>query len=160
MPVVKLNRIHNALICSMTAIVCILAAMFAIDQLCTFTPKKFSGWISLVCIVVLFVAVASYLCYHHSRCTVTDPEQFVQAYNWGHEPNVLDTQASLDASAASYENEQDTDDTQHDGKRVVGPDPTKKELVTWQYNPQNTLVDYKFYEVEPDQKGATPIAVL
>ena len=33
-------------------------------------------------------------------------------------------------------------------KRTVGPDPTKRNLLTWQYHPQNTLVDYRFYQTE------------
>jgi hypothetical protein len=30
-------------------------------------------------------------------------------------------------------------------RKIVGPDPTKQSLHTWQYNPQNSLVDYRFF---------------
>ena len=31
---------------------------------------------------------------------------------------------------------------------MFGPDPMKNELLTWQYKPDKSLVDYKFYEYE------------
>ena len=37
--------------------------------------------------------------------------------------------------------------------KIVGPDVNSTELRTWQYNPQNSLTDYRFYRT---QEGAKP----
>lgn len=47
--------------------------------------------------------------------------------------------------------------TVSDAQRIVGPKPTDKEANTWQYNPQNTLVDYRFYTTEPEPERVAPV---
>lgn len=35
-------------------------------------------------------------------------------------------------------------------RNIVGPDPNSNTITGWQYNPQNTLVDYDFYQENRD----------
>tara|TARA_B100001758_G_C18232657_1_gene516202 strand:+ start:40 stop:546 length:507 start_codon:yes stop_codon:yes gene_type:complete len=38
----------------------------------------------------------------------------------------------------------------HLTRPIVGPDPGKEEINNWQYNPENTQVDYKYYQQNND----------
>ena len=40
-------------------------------------------------------------------------------------------------------------------QKIVGPDPNSDEINHWQYNPQNTQVDYKYYKDNNDMKYAS-----
>ena len=142
---------QQVLACIMIVIVCVLAAMFSIDQLCTFAPKTSNQWGCLVAIVILFVVVLVYLCYRAMHCRRRNHETFMNTHEWGTPPDVLNGQNPLVAEAAPYSNEHT--------RQVVGPDPKKEELYTWQYNPQNTLVDYKFYETNPSDPNAAPTQI-
>lgn len=148
---------QQVLACIMITILCVLSAMFSVDQLSTFSPKTTQQWSYLVAIVVLFVVVLAYLC-HRTMQSCHDRESFTatadthtNSHNWGYPPDVLDGQNPLIAEAAPYSSE--------NRSRIVGPDPKKEELYTWQYNPQNTLVDYKFYETDPSDPNATPTRI-
>ena len=46
-----------------------------------------------------------------------------------------------------------------DSQRIVGPLPSSPTANTWQYNPQNTLVDYRFYTTQPGPERVAPVAV-
>ena len=35
-------------------------------------------------------------------------------------------------------------------RQITGPDPSKKQVNHWQYNPDNTQVDYKYYQNSHD----------
>ena len=35
-------------------------------------------------------------------------------------------------------------------RKIVGPDPSKDVVNNWQYNPENTQVDYKYYQYSND----------
>jgi len=37
-------------------------------------------------------------------------------------------------------------------RKIVGPDPSKDLVNNWQYNPENTQVDYKYYQYSNDVK--------
>ena len=37
-------------------------------------------------------------------------------------------------------------------QQIVGPDPSKEIVNNWQYNPENTQVDYKYYKDNNDTK--------
>lgn len=142
---------QQVLACIMITILCVLSAMFSVDQLSSFSPKTTQQWGYLVAIVVLFVVVLAYLC-HRTMQSCRDREMFAtNAHNWGYSPDVLDGQHPLISEAAPYSSE--------NSSRIVGPDPKKEELYTWQYNPQNTLVDYKFYETDPSDPNATPTRI-
>lgn len=144
---------QQVLACLMIVILCIMSAMFSVDQLCTFSPKTTQQWGYLLAIVVLFLVVLAYLC-HRTMQRCHDNEPFSAAtntHNWGYPPDMLDGQNPLITAAAPYSSE--------NSRRIVGPDPKQEELYTWQYNPQNTLVDYKFYETNPSDPNATPTRI-
>jgi hypothetical protein len=48
-------------------------------------------------------------------------------------------------SSWGYDGPETTEWDNSDFTKTVGPDPDGTELETWQYHPQNTLVDYRFY---------------
>lgn len=134
---------QKVLACIMIAILCVLAAMFSVDQLSTFTPHTAAEGATLVAIAVLFLVVLVYLCYRVMHCGGAHESFAVSQREWGN--------SGYTDMPAPYDPEHST--------RIVGPDPKKEELYTWQYNPQNTLVDYKFYETERCD-SATPVAPL
>ena len=139
-----LHTTKNVLTCVMIFIVTFLAATLAVQEFCSFHPKSVREWCCLGAIAALFVAVAWYLCHRTTTSARQDAETFADAYEWGYNASLLDANAPIDTTAADVSKEHH--------RRVVGPNPQSEELVTWQYNPQNTLVDYKFYEVEPAQQ--------
>jgi hypothetical protein len=143
-PNVAFHTTKNVLTCVMIFIVCFLAATLAVQEFCSFHPSSVREWCCLGAIASLFIVVAWYLCHRTTARAVHDAESFADAYEWGYNASILDSNAGLDVTAAEVPTEGTA--------RVVGPDADRDELITWQYNPQNTLVDYKFYEVHPDQK--------
>ena len=60
-------------------------------------------------------------------------ENFTDSLEWGYDP------------VKSY-TKWDTKLT----RQIVGPDPFKNEVNHWQYNPDNTQVDYKYYQNSHD----------
>lgn len=157
MPASASSSLHTqrVLACIMVAILALLSGMFAIEQLCTFRPRRTHEWVCALLIAALFILVLVYLCCYIMRGGGdVARESFADlpgAYNWGHTADALDPHAPLTAAAAPYS-------CAHTS-RVVGPNPKKDEVYTWQYNPQNTLVDYKFYETDPSDPKATPTRI-
>ena len=147
------TQTQQVLACIMVAVLCILGAMFSLDQLCTFKPKTTRDWCCAVAIVVLFVVVFAYLCDRSVKCVHRRREPFADydtnEYSWGAAPNKSIEYADAD-NAAPFDQEHTSS--------IIGPKSTGEELYTWQYNPQNTLVDYKFYEVDSDDNDPTRLA--
>ena len=124
------SNVQSILACIILAVLCVMSAMYVIQQCCTVPPNAPMEWLSVSAVVLLFVLVFAYLCKRTTRCISS--EDTFSNYNWGHSNDDAFThQASL------FDPEHTT--------RVTGPRPDGP-LQTWQYNPQNTLVDYAFYE--------------
>lgn len=125
---------QSLLACLMIAIVCILAALYVSQHLCTSSPSNASDYACHAGVVILFLLVFVHLC----RCVRSSDQASIQAesfatiQDWGSDPS------DDDVLVADFNDEH--------VPNIVGPDPKRNELHTWQYNPQNTLVDYKFYE--------------
>lgn len=154
-----IHTTKNALTCAMILIVCFLAAVLAVQEICSLRPSSAKQWGGVVAIGALFLVVAAYLCHRTTECARHDAEAFAdmgdQKYEWGYDPNLLLKDAPIELTAAGVP---------EGGTRIVGPEvkpgtdgaTDEQELITWQYNPQNTLVDYKFYEVETSDPSAAP----
>jgi len=103
---------------------------------CSSTP---SGGLYSVCsgvayffviLLILLIVIAVYNKYYVKCDTCgNDNEEEFSNYQWGDDGFTL----------ADWDNK---DCRTH---QIIGPSPNKKSLHTWQYNPQNTLVDYRFY---------------
>lgn len=57
--------------------------------------------------------------------------------------------------------------TDNSNRRIVGPNPGSNSITGWQYKPQNTLMDYDFYQenrdlayISKDRKMGVPINTL
>lgn len=126
--------VQSLLACLMLAIVCTLAALYVSQHLCTPSPSNASQYACHAGVVILFLVVFVHLC----RCVRASDqasiqsESFATIQDWGSDPS------DDDVLVADFNEEHVSN--------IVGPDPKKNELQTWQYNPQNTLVDYKFYK--------------
>jgi hypothetical protein len=85
--------------------------------------------IALIVLVLLLSTMSSLL--ENTRTGVDTPnaEQFSN-FEWGYSGT-----------------EQQQWNPEH-SSTIVGPDPDKTELRTWQYNPDNTQVDYRYYRVQ------------
>ena len=85
--------------------------------------------IVLLIVSLAILIFASYMVYN---CATKSPvaEEYFTTYNhaWGYAGPENSKVCSPTCSA------------------IVGPDPEKKELHTWQYHPQNTLVDSKYFQ--------------
>ena len=143
-----ISSVQSVLSCIMLAIVCFLAALFAMQNLCAPKPKSAGDWACHVAVGVLFALVFVHLCRSVRSQTddAKDTEAFATKQDWGADPN------DDDVPPASF-------DSEH-ADRIVGPDPKSNSLNTWQYNPQNTLVDYKFYnksEASPACERLAPV---
>lgn len=64
-------------------------------------------------------------------------ESFTGYHNWGYQQPGCKTVSQSNIYNPTSRN-------------IVGPDPSKNEINNWQYNPQNTLVDYKYYKDNQD----------
>jgi hypothetical protein len=134
---------QSLLACLMLAIVCTLAALYVSQHLCTPSPSNASQYACHAGVVILFLLVFVHLC----RCVRASDEASIQAESfattqeWGRDPK------DDDILVADFDDE-------HTSK-IVGPDSKSDELQTWQYNPQNTLVDYKFYEKDEQSEDAS-----
>ena len=85
------------------------------------------GSVLLVLALAVFVA-AVYMVYSCYSAKESVEEGFsVHKHSWGYDGREF----------ASYSSE--------NTPQVRGPDPANPELYTWQYHPQNTLVDNRFY---------------
>ena len=115
------------------AIVCALAALYVSAHLCNPKPKAAADYACHAGVILLFVLVFVHLCgcVRAADAASVQAETFATTQGWGADPD------DDDAPPADFEAEHAT--------RIVGPDPKADDLQTWQYNPQNTLVDYKFY---------------
>lgn len=79
-------------------------------------------------LLILLLVICSF---HIKNITI---ENFTtDSLEWGYDP------------VKSY-TKWDTDLT----RQIVGPDPSKNEVNHWQYNPDNTQVDYKYYQNSHD----------
>ena len=99
------TQTQQVLACIMVAVLCILGAMFSLDQLCTFKPKTTRDWCCAVAIVVLFVVVFAYLCDRSVKCVHRRREPFADydthEYSWGAAPNKSIEYADADNAAAA-----------------------------------------------------------
>jgi hypothetical protein len=114
--------------CIIIAVLCVLSAMQVLSQCCTLSPSKASEWGCVVVTVALFGLVFVYLCKRTVNASGTKDSFADYAHNWG---------STDDTDFAEFDSEHTT--------RITGP-IAGADLNTWQYNPQNTLVDYAFYE--------------
>ena len=134
---------QSLLACLMLAIVCTLAALYVSQHLCTPSPSNASQYACHAGVIILFLLVFVHLC----RCVRASDQASIQAesfattQDWGCDPR------DDDMRAAEFDEEH--------ASKIVGPDPKSNELQTWQYNPQNTLVDYKFYEKDELSQDAS-----
>ena len=78
-----------------------------------------------------------------------DTHESFSNFPWGHDPEPQYHAWNNDEHAS----------------KIVGPDPAQSVLKTWQYNPQNTQVDYRFFRVPAcgaadarDQNQLAPVA--
>ena len=124
---------QSLLACLMLAIVCALAALYVSAHLCNPKPKAAADYACHASVILLFVLVFVHLCgcVRAADAASVQAETFATTQGWGADPD------DDDAPPADFEAEHAT--------RIVGPDPKADDLQTWQYNPQNTLVDYKYY---------------
>jgi len=106
-------------------------------------PETSQEWTCVVLTTILFVLVFAFLC---KRTVRKDNQDNFTDYQWGYDQDV----SPLIQNAASVQDQHSC--------RVVGPNPDEKQLNTWQYNPQNTLVNYKFYNVPANGNTPTQIA--
>lgn len=142
-------NLQPVLACIIIAVLCVLAAMQVLSQCCTLSPSSSSEWSCVVATVVLFALVFAYLCKrtaynaNANKNDANDTFANFATHNWG-APN----EPALTRNAAEFE-------TEHTSK-IAGPTPDG-DLRTWQYNPQNTLVDYEFYEVPAN--GDAPVRI-
>lgn len=127
---IMLSNVQSILACIMLAVLCVLSTMYVLHQCCTLSPSSSAEWLSMSGVVLLFVLVFAYLCKRTVKC-MNDKDTFSN-YNWG-----LANEDELTRQASPFDSEHTT--------TITGPEPNGS-LHTWQYNPQNTLVDYAFYE--------------
>jgi len=131
-------NLQPVLACIIVGVLCVLSAMHVLSQCCTLSPSTPSEWACVVGTVALFVLVFAFLCKRTVQAGATDA--FTDySHNWG---------SNEERQYAEYDSEHST--------KVVGPKPDG-DLNTWQYNPQNTLVDYQFYEAPAN--GDAPVRI-
>jgi hypothetical protein len=78
--------------------------------------------------IILILIVIGSVFYTNKR------ESFVGTVSWGRDPEV------------QHKEFEKTDQI----NSIVGPDPDSKDLYSWQYDPQSSLVNYKYYETNKD----------
>ena len=133
-------NLQSVLTCIILAVLCVLSALQVLSQCCTLSPSSVSEWACVLAIVGLFVLVFVYLCKRVANNGAN---------------NDLFTNFSTHSWGADHENNYATFESEHTSQ-MVGP-RADGELHTWQYNPQNTLVDYAFYEVPAN--GDRPVRI-
>lgn len=121
-------NLQPILACIIVAVLCVLSAMQVLSQCCTLSPSTPSEWGCVVATVALFGLVFAYLCKRTVNASGASDSFADYAHNWG---------SADDTNFAEFDSEHTT--------RITGP-TAGGDLNTWQYNPQNTLVDYAFYE--------------
>lgn len=126
------------------AVLCALAAMQVLSQCCTLSPSSASEWFCVVATSVLFALVFAFLCKRIAHTgDANDTFANFATHSWG-APN----EPAITRNVAEFESEHTS--------QIVGP-TSDGELRTWQYNPQNTLVNYEFYEVPAN--GDAPVRI-
>lgn len=133
-------NLQSVLTCIILAVLCILSTLQVLSQCCTLSPSSVSEWTCVLATVALFVLVFAYLCKRVANNNDSNNDSFTNfsTHSWG-------------AGADNYA----TFESEH-ASQIVGPQ-ADGELNTWQYNPQNTLVDYAFYEVPAN--GDRPVRI-
>ena len=86
--------------------------------------------------IVLLIVLVILACIHFKK---NDNESFVDMHTWGQTPPYcapVSQQYSINPTS----------------RNIVGPNPGENYVNNWQYNPQNTLVDYHYYRDNNDLK--------
>lgn len=139
------SQIQKILACILIAVLCVLSALHVCRQCCSGVPCTPQEWVCVVLTTILFVLVFAFLCkrtvYKRNADTFSD-------YQWGYDHNESD----LVRTAAPAHDEHSS--------QTIGPNPGNNTLNTWQYNPQNTLVNYKFYNAPANGTPPTQIAPI
>lgn len=148
------TNIKSILACIMLAVLCVLSAMHIICQ-CRSNlntgRRTPADWLCAGLTVLLFALVFAYLCKRTvGRCDASSSSaaDTFSDYAWGH--NTSSTRDS-DSQPGWVQDEHST--------KISGPHPGDV-LDTWQYNPQNTLVNYAFYDVPANGNPPTQIAPI
>lgn len=126
-------------------VVCGILACVAVRCLATDTSGSTQtmckgGALLLIVVIIIIIAISIYRRSSSSSSSYDDDETCAAGcdeafadYEWGY-----DGFAHKNAVVPTMQ-------------RIVGPNPTDNTLNTWQYNPQNTLVDYRFYTTPPSR---------
>lgn len=138
-------KVQSILACIMIAVLCVLSALHVCGQCCEGVPNTPVEWTCVVLTVILFVLVFAFLCKRTVQLCGADT---FSDYQWGYDQDV----SALVRNAANVQD-------QHSSK-IVGPNPDDTTLNTWQYNPQNTLVNYSFYDVPTNGHSPTQLAPI
>lgn len=99
--------------------------------------------------IIILIVLVILACIHFKK---QESEYFSGMHSWGESPPYCQPVSQ------NYQVNPTT-------TNIVGPNPGGDYINNWQYNPQNTLVDYKYYEDNEDlrylsQKGnITPVGV-
>lgn len=86
--------------------------------------------------IVILVVLVLLACIHFKK---NNNESFVDMHPWGNVPPYSDPVSQ------QYNINPTT-------RNIVGPNPGKNYINNWQYNPQNTLLDYHYYRDNEDLK--------
>ena len=137
--------VDNWLPIASLVILCLLIVCLIVK--CSSNP---SGEVHSVCsgvasvFVILLLVLIGILVYnkYYVKCDSCGNEEEFSNYQWGDDGF---THAAWDNKDCRTQ-------------RIIGPSPNKPSLHTWQYNPQNTLVDYRFYTTH--NKNTTQIAPI
>ena len=141
----KTALVQTILACIMVAVLCVLSAMQVFGQCCDGMPKTPTEWTCVVLTCVLFLLVFAFLC---KRTVHTMSQDTFSDYQWAYDQQ----NGQWGGNSASVHDEHSS--------RITGPNPDDKELNTWQYNPQNTLVNYSFYNVPANGNPPTQLAPI
>lgn len=139
----KPRQIQTVLACIMVAVLCVLSAMQVGGQCCDGMPQTPTEWVCVILTIILFILVFAFLC---KRTIHKGHSDTFSDYQWGYDYDV----SPLVRNAALANDEH--------SHRITGPNPDDKHLTTWQYNPQNSLVNYKFYDVPANGNAPTQLA--